>query len=121
MDDAGLQKNQIDEIVLVGGSTRIPKEQQLVKDFFEGKEPNKGVNLVEAVDVANSHLVLFIGSSVVGYKVQRSKCSALIPPIDFFSRMEQNSNTNAKCLSCASNSLHGVLFHSGYNIHSGQP
>lgn len=57
MDDAGLQKNQIDEIVLVGGSIRIPKEQQLVKNFFEGKEPNKGVNPIEAVDVANGHLV----------------------------------------------------------------
>ncbi|KAI5426521.1 holo-[acyl-carrier-protein] synthase [Lathyrus oleraceus] len=51
MEDAGLQKNQIDEIILVGGSTRIPKVQQLVKDFFEGKEPNKGVNPAEAVDV----------------------------------------------------------------------
>ncbi|XP_019423478.1 PREDICTED: luminal-binding protein 5-like isoform X3 [Lupinus angustifolius] len=49
MDDAGLQKNQIDEIVLVGGSTRIPKVQQLLKDYFEGKEPNKGVNPDEAV------------------------------------------------------------------------
>uniref|UniRef100_A0A3Q7HX02 Glucose-regulated protein 78 n=1 Tax=Solanum lycopersicum TaxID=4081 RepID=A0A3Q7HX02_SOLLC len=49
MDDAGLQKNQIDEIVLVGGSTRIPKVQQLLKDYFDGKEPSKGVNPDEAV------------------------------------------------------------------------
>ncbi|KAF9616421.1 hypothetical protein IFM89_029675 [Coptis chinensis] len=49
MDDAGLQKNQIDEIVLVGGSTRIPKVQQLLRDYFDGKEPNKGVNPDEAV------------------------------------------------------------------------
>jgi heat shock protein 5 len=49
MDDAGLQKSQIDEIVLVGGSTRIPKVQQLLKDYFDGKEPNKGVNPDEAV------------------------------------------------------------------------
>lgn len=49
MDDAGLEKRQIDEIVLVGGSTRIPKVQQLLKDFFDGKEPNKGVNPDEAV------------------------------------------------------------------------
>merc|ERR1719201_94184 len=40
MEDSGLKKNQIDEIVLVGGSTRIPKVQQLIKDFFNGKEPN---------------------------------------------------------------------------------
>merc|ERR1712139_500794 len=42
MDDSGLKKSQIDEIVLVGGSTRIPKIQQLIKDFFNGKEPNRG-------------------------------------------------------------------------------
>ncbi|GFZ16378.1 heat shock protein 70 (Hsp 70) family protein [Actinidia rufa] len=49
MEDAGLEKNQIDEIVLVGGSTRIPKVQQLLKEYFDGKEPNKGVNPDEAV------------------------------------------------------------------------
>lgn len=49
LDDANLRKDQIDEIVLVGGSTRIPKVQQLIKDFFDGKEPNKGVNPDEAV------------------------------------------------------------------------
>merc|ERR1711904_292694 len=49
MSDAGLKKNQIDEIVLVGGSTRIPKIQQLIKDFFNGKEPNRGINPDEAV------------------------------------------------------------------------
>ncbi|XP_050379374.1 luminal-binding protein 5 [Argentina anserina] len=46
---AGLNKTDIDEIVLVGGSTRIPKVQQLLKDFFDGKELNKGVNPDEAV------------------------------------------------------------------------
>merc|ERR1719263_995047 len=49
MEDAGLKKSQIDEIVLVGGSTRIPKVQELLKDYFDGKEPNKGVNPDEAV------------------------------------------------------------------------
>jgi len=49
MKDAGLKKNEIDEIVLVGGSTRIPKVQQLLKDFFNGKEPNRGINPDEAV------------------------------------------------------------------------
>ncbi|KAL6320421.1 hypothetical protein AAG906_007118 [Vitis piasezkii] len=49
MEDAGLEKRQIDEIVLVGGSTRIPKVQQLLKEYFDGKEPNKGVNPDEAV------------------------------------------------------------------------
>merc|ERR1740138_1607921 len=49
LDDSGMKKNQIDEIVLVGGSTRIPKIQQLIKDFFNGKEPNRGINPDEAV------------------------------------------------------------------------
>ncbi|KAL2631565.1 hypothetical protein R1flu_016251 [Riccia fluitans] len=49
MDDAGLQKSEIQEIVLVGGSTRIPKIQQLLKEFFDGKEPSKGINPDEAV------------------------------------------------------------------------
>ena len=49
LEDAKLKKEQIDEIVLVGGSTRIPKVQQLIKDYFDGKEPSKGVNPDEAV------------------------------------------------------------------------
>ncbi|GJN18721.1 hypothetical protein PR202_gb05914 [Eleusine coracana subsp. coracana] len=49
MADAGLGKGDIDEIVLVGGSTRIPKVQQLIKDYFNGKEPNRGINPDEAV------------------------------------------------------------------------
>ncbi|CDP16233.1 unnamed protein product [Coffea canephora] len=49
LKDAGLEKTDIDEIVLVGGSTRIPKVQQLLKDFFDGKEPSKGINPDEAV------------------------------------------------------------------------
>lgn len=49
MEDADMKKEEIDEIVLVGGSTRIPKIQQLVKDYFNGKEPNRGVNPDEAV------------------------------------------------------------------------
>jgi len=49
LDDGGLKKSQIDEIVLVGGSTRIPKVQDMIRDFFNGKEPNRGVNPDEAV------------------------------------------------------------------------
>ncbi|KAL0412719.1 UNVERIFIED_CONTAM: Luminal-binding protein 5 [Sesamum radiatum] len=51
LEDANLKKSEIHEIVLVGGSTRIPKVQQLLKDFFDGKEPSKGVNPDEAVAV----------------------------------------------------------------------
>jgi heat shock protein 5 len=49
LDDAGMKKSEVDEVVLVGGSTRIPKVQQLIKDFFNGKEPNRGINPDEAV------------------------------------------------------------------------
>merc|ERR1711972_1090073 len=49
MEDSGLKKTQVDEIVLVGGSTRIPKVQSLMKEFFGGKEPNRGINPDEAV------------------------------------------------------------------------
>lgn len=47
--DSGFSKNQIHEVVLVGGSTRIPKVVELLKDFFNGKEPNKSINPDEAV------------------------------------------------------------------------
>ena len=49
LDDSGMKKTDIDEVVLCGGSTRIPKVQQLVKEFFNGKEPNRGINPDEAV------------------------------------------------------------------------
>ncbi|XP_040940943.1 heat shock 70 kDa protein BIP1 isoform X2 [Gossypium hirsutum] len=49
LEDANLKTSDINEIVLVGGSTRIPKVQQLLKDLFDGKEPNKGINPDEAV------------------------------------------------------------------------
>ena len=50
LEDAHLTASQIDEVILVGGSTRIPKVQEIVKDFF-GKEPNKSVNPDEVVAV----------------------------------------------------------------------
>lgn len=50
LKDAGLSKSQIDQVILVGGSTRIPKIQEVVKEFF-GKEPSKGVNPDEVVAV----------------------------------------------------------------------
>lgn len=49
LEDAKFKKTDIDEIVLVGGSTRIPKVQDLLKEYFDGKEPNKGINPDEAV------------------------------------------------------------------------
>jgi len=50
MADAKTEARQIDEVILVGGSTRIPKVQQMVKDFF-GKEPNRSVNPDEVVSL----------------------------------------------------------------------
>jgi len=50
LKDAGLSKDEIDEVILVGGSTRIPKIQEVVKTFF-GQEPHKGVNPDEVVGV----------------------------------------------------------------------
>lgn len=49
LKDAKMSKNQVDEVVLVGGSTRIPKVQELIKQFFNGKEPCKSINPDEAV------------------------------------------------------------------------
>ncbi|CAN0887637.1 Heat shock 70 kDa protein 4 [Linum grandiflorum] len=47
--DAKIDKGAIDDVVLVGGSTRIPKVQQLLQDFFNGKELCKSINPGEAV------------------------------------------------------------------------
>jgi heat shock protein 5 len=49
LEDSDLKKEEVHEIVLVGGSTRIPKVQQLIKEFFNGKEPSRGINPDEAV------------------------------------------------------------------------
>ena len=68
IDDSDLKKAEIDEVVLVGGSTRIPKVQALLKDFFNGKEPNKGINPDEAVAYGarcvRAEVVLFLAFSV---------------------------------------------------------
>ena len=50
LSDAGIQANRVDEVVLVGGSTRIPRVQQIVKELF-GKEPHRGVNPDEVVAI----------------------------------------------------------------------
>ena len=63
LNDAKLKQNQIDEVVLVGGSTRIPKVQQMVKEFFE-KEPHKGVNPDEVVAVGAAIQAGVLGGEV---------------------------------------------------------
>ncbi|EDS88839.1 heat shock protein 70 family, partial [Entamoeba histolytica HM-1:IMSS] len=49
LEDAKIDKSSIDEVVLIGGSTRIPKVVEILKEFFNGKEPNKSINPDEAV------------------------------------------------------------------------
>ncbi len=63
LQDAGLKPGQIDEVVLVGGSTRIPRVQQIVQDFF-GKEPHKGVNPDEVVAVGAAVQAGVLGGDV---------------------------------------------------------
>jgi len=63
LSDAGLKAADIDEVVLVGGSTRIPKVQQLVREFF-GKEPHKGVNPDEVVAVGAAIQAGVLGGEV---------------------------------------------------------
>ena len=63
LKDAGLDSGQIDEVVLVGGSTRIPKVQELVKEFF-GKDPHRGVNPDEVVAVGAAVQAGVLGGDV---------------------------------------------------------
>jgi molecular chaperone DnaK (HSP70) len=48
LKDSGMAKGDVDQVILVGGSTRIPKVQSMLSDFFGGKELNKGINPDEA-------------------------------------------------------------------------
>ncbi len=64
LEDAKLSPADIQEVVLVGGSTRIPKVQQLVRNFFAGKEPHKGVNPDEVVAVGAAVQGAVLGGEV---------------------------------------------------------
>ncbi len=93
LDDAYLKNDDIDEIVLVGGSTRIPKIQQLVKDAFNGKEPNRDINPEEAVvygtavqagilsgkEGTNHLLLLEVNSHTLGIETVGGVMTKLIP------------------------------------------
>lgn len=90
MDDAGLKNNEIDEIILVGGSTRIPLVQKVVRDFF-GKDPNRTVNPDEVVAMGAAIQAGIIGGEVtdvllldvtplsLGVETQGSVMTTLIP------------------------------------------
>ena len=93
LKDAGLTKGEIDDVVLVGGSTRIPKIQQLVKEFFGGKEPSKAVNPDEAVahgaaiqaavlsddEDPGPVILLNVNPLTLGIEVQGGQMAPLIP------------------------------------------
>ena len=93
MRDAKLDKSSISDIVLVGGSTRIPKVQKLLQDFFNGKELNKSINPDEAVaygaavqaailtGLENNHLCLFadFNSQATSLKQCLTCCSSTLP------------------------------------------
>jgi molecular chaperone DnaK len=64
LSDANLTPDKIDEVVLVGGSTRIPRVQQIVKDLFLGKDPHKGVNPDEVVAVGAAVQAGVLGGEV---------------------------------------------------------
>lgn len=64
LKDAGVEPAKIDEVVLVGGSTRIPRVQQIVKDLFNGKEPHKGVNPDEVVAIGAAVQAGVLGGEV---------------------------------------------------------
>ncbi|MGH9469755.1 MAG: molecular chaperone DnaK [Terriglobia bacterium] len=64
LQDAGVGPEKINEVVLVGGSTRIPRVQQIVKDLFQGKEPHKGVNPDEVVAVGAAVQAGVLGGEV---------------------------------------------------------
>ncbi|CAN1814322.1 Heat shock 70 kDa protein BIP2 [Linum perenne] len=75
--DAEVDKSEIDEIVLVGGSTRIPKLKEMLKQMFNGKEPCQGVNPDEAV--ACGVTISDVTPLSLGIKVQGGMMSVVIP------------------------------------------
>ncbi|KAL9650369.1 hypothetical protein ABK040_016436 [Willaertia magna] len=90
--DAKLSKDQVDDIVLVGGSTRIPKVQQLLIEFFNGKKPKQGINPDEAVaagaaiqggilnnDVEEDIILVDIASLSLGIETVGGVMTKLIP------------------------------------------
>jgi L1 cell adhesion molecule like protein len=66
LQDSGFSKSDIHEVVLVGGSTRIPKVQQMIKEFFNGKEPCKSINPDEAVAYGASIQAAILSGAEMG-------------------------------------------------------
>jgi len=70
LQDAGMSKGEVKDVVLVGGSTRIPKIQSLIKEFFHGKEPSKSINPDEAVAYGASVQAAILDNQDMGDKAQ---------------------------------------------------
>jgi L1 cell adhesion molecule like protein len=66
LQDSGISKGEIDDVVLVGGSTRIPKIQEMIRDFFNGKEPCKSINPDEAVAYGAAIQAAILSGSEMG-------------------------------------------------------
>lgn len=94
LKDSNMSKNSIHDVVLVGGSTRIPKIIQLITEFFNGKEPNRSINPDEAVaygaavqaavlttssDSLKSMLLLDIAPLSLGIETAGGVMTTLIP------------------------------------------
>merc|ERR1719158_2281381 len=70
LSDASMSKSDVKDVVLVGGSTRIPKIQSLIKEFFHGKEPSKSINPDEAVAYGASVQAAILDNQDMGDKAQ---------------------------------------------------
>ena len=91
--DANLTKYQIDDIVLAGGSSRTPKIQEMIKDFFEGKKPYKSVNPDEAIAYGATLFGLSELYKDKGYNSQKYK-NVMYNNIKVSSRLENIKNNN---------------------------
>ena len=103
LDDAGMDKTEVHQVVLVGGSTRIPKVQELLQNFFDGKALNKEINPDEAVaygaavqgailsgssDQTKDIVLLDVTPLSFGIEVSRMNASAIFMIILFVRRLQ---------------------------------